>query len=751
MKITLTLMGATLTAIAGFAAGLFSADDPWLQANGVAVRTFSEELVPVAFEETDPGAKLLDVGRWQDKVDLLLYSIAGEPLELGIEVGMIYPDRGPLVCHLTRPDGTEVTDPPTLVELKLRVDPHQLRLEVPEPGLYRLRSGNGDAGWRLADTARDCPLVVSVRERAFHHHGYTSLEYFYVPKGTRDIAYFWKGGPHFIEAPDGNQTALADIPPDGKLIKVPVPAGMDGKPWKFHYMNLNQLQFINCPNYLAFSRTGLMVPEDLVEKDELFVRIPGRKRTASVAGADHSPVSFDNVTAAVMPGVSNSRAAWADFDNDGLVDVIAGSLWLNRGGEGFEKAGGGPSIPNYADFNNDGFIDWFDGANGRFNLGASGGGSIEGRPHTVSDGSTLLDIDGDGLIDVYWAGYENEGYLPDGLFRNIDGKSFKLLWQTPGRAQPARGITACDFDNDGDTDIYVTHYRLEANVLLINDGKGLFTDQAAAYGAQGGNGHGIGSAWGDIDNDGNIDLFAGNFSHPGQPQSRFLRNHPDTHHFEDKGTCGVHWQESYASPTLGDYDNDGDLDLFFTVAYGGDVPVLYRNDSKRFQGKRARVASTSAADVRETSTRWLFTNVTAAAGLDGLGTTTQAAWADYDNDGDLDLLAGGNLFRNRGTKNNWLKVKLVGNARASSPQAGAVNRAAIGAQVRVLLGTRTLTRQVESGTGANNQNDLTLHFGLGLHSQDVRLEISWPYAGKQIVTTPVNRLVTITMAADDRL
>jgi len=172
---------------------------------------------------------------------------------------------------------------------------------------------------------------------------------------------------------------------------------------------------------------------------------------------------------------------------------------------------------------------------------------------------------------------------------------------------------------------------------------------------------------------------------------------------------GADWQETYASPALGDYDNDGDLDLYFTTLSGGDAPQLFRNDGG-----------------------WNFTNVTALEGLGGIANTWQAAWADFDNDGDLDLVTDGKIFVNNDVSNNhWLKVHLSGNGTT-------VNSAAIGAQVRIDLGGGTiLTRQVEAGTGEGNQNDLTLHFGLGSHNSPVDVEVTWPDADG-LVTTVVS-------------
>ena len=227
------------------------------------------------------------------------------------------------------------------------------------------------------------------------------------------------------------------------------------------------------------------------------------------------------------------------------------------------------------------------------------------------------------------------------MYRNIDGTSFvdDGLVTVPITGY-TRGATAGDFDADGYLDAYLDAYLggywngsdqyIPDHIVMSHGGTSYTTTEVS-----GSNGHSIGSAWGDIDNDGHLDLFVGNFSHAGQPQSQWLRNWgPDVRSdtqftFDNKGTGGVVWQESFASPSLGDYDNDGDLDLFFTTVYGGDSSVLYRNDGN-----------------------WNFSNVTSSEGLPGFTSTYQNAWGDYDNDGDLDLISGGRLFRNNLDNNN---------------------------------------------------------------------------------------------------
>jgi hypothetical protein len=416
--------------------------------------------------------------------------------------------------------------------------------------------------------------------------------------------------------------------------------------------------------------------------------------------------------------LKENQAVCIDYDNDGWVDIYtSGVLWKNNKGTNFskvfQKAGNAVS----ADFDNDGYSDLFS-YNRQILFGNDRGKHFILRPFpknliSLSLGASLADYNGDAFVDIYMGGYENRQKgktYPDMLLINNQGKSWKKAWsETRYRA---RGVTSCDFDNDGDVDIYVSNYRLQPNVLWRNDGQGKFDDVAASHNALAtcqsfAGGHSIGAAWADFDNDGNIDLFAGNFAHDDsrghQPQSFFLKNTgPEKDYvFENKGQCGLRYQESYASPAIADYDNDGDLDLYLTTVYSTaslgkkNYPVLYRNDGE-----------------------WNFVDVTEQSGLAKLGPTYQAAWADIDNDGNLELITDRKLFVNQGNNNSWLKIKLSGDGKI-------INSDAIGSQVRIKLQAKTLTRQVEAGTGQGNQNELTLHFGLGKHNDTLELEIFW--------------------------
>jgi len=440
--------------------------------------------------------------------------------------------------------------------------------------------------------------------------------------------------------------------------------------------------------------------------------------------------AFEDKTKAFtgLDNIGDTKAAFGDFNNDGHVDLITyGLLFVNLEGKKYKKIGSGGGLVMWGDLNNDGHLDQVRAnGSGVVMLGDGEGGYTRGvGPPGPFGGecnaASLGDIDNDGLLDIYYcAGVGNK----DTLWRQNPKHENKWELVLEAGGAYARSVVGCDFDEDNDIDFYVSNYWLAANSLWVSDGKGGATNQAGPFGATGGSGHSVGACWGDIDNDGYFDIYAGNFAHRGQPHSRFLRNlGPEKgFKFEDLGECGVGYQESFASPTLADYDNDGDLDVYFTTIYRTasygrrNYPVLYRNDGD-----------------------WKFTNVSPPAGIDGLGPTYQAAWADFDNDGDLDLMTATRIFVNEGNDNHWLKFRLAGDGKT-------VNRAAIGAQVRVRLGDKVLTRQVEAGTsGHGNQNDPTLHFGLGAHGEEVSYTVTWPDGTRQKGITGVDRHVTVQL------
>jgi hypothetical protein len=426
---------------------------------------------------------------------------------------------------------------------------------------------------------------------------------------------------------------------------------------------------------------------------------------------------------------AGEHAAWGDANCDGWPDLWAGgAVWLNREGKSFTRIDA-PGQGVIADIDNDGVGDLVSFAPIAISRGVRDGDSIRFEPvklpelpPTVSRGVTVGDFNNDGFLDAYFGGFEKwetQTTYPSMLFINEGGKGFRVA--ASSAEFRTRGVTACDFDEDGDLDIYRSNYRLQPNNLLVNDGHAAFTDEGAGRNARATSagfdgGHSIGACFGDFDCDGRIDLFAGNFAHVDsrgdQPKSRFLRNlgAPGGWRFDDKAECGVHYQESYASPAAGDFDNDGDLDLFFTTVYA----------TASFKKPNHPVLFASAG-----AGAWKFDDATAGSGLETLPPTYQAAWADVNRDGRLDLVTAGKLFVNEGANpGHWLELRLRGDGVK-------VNRDAIGAQVRITLSDgRTLTRQVEAGTGEGNANSPILHIGLGESAGPLKAEIRWPNGEK---------------------
>ncbi|MDD4441738.1 MAG: FG-GAP-like repeat-containing protein [Kiritimatiellae bacterium] len=470
---------------------------------------------------------------------------------------------------------------------------------------------------------------------------------------------------------------------------------------------------------------------------------------------------FVDGTAAWFPGgvMSNGSdsVSLVDFNSDGFVDVRNGSFLYRNDGEGHAVYAGKASVSYvWGDYTNDGLLDRFiwlgsgylnrlDNSDGTDFTTYHNNSVMPLLPPAVINGETVYDSstrqgavwgdwDNDGWLDLYVTGYElsysDPSGFPDAILMNNAGAAFSMTVLNATTNNRARGATACDFDQDGDLDIYVSCYRLRENNLWLNDGSGHFTDVATARGVAGegtlyyDRGHTIGSCWGDFNEDGYFDLFVGNFAHADVSQDRpmLMQNMgPNNGYtFVNRWTLdGTQYQESYAVPMAADYDNDGDLDLFFTTVYAGDTSRLWRNDGN-----------------------WVFTDVTASSGLPStLGQTYGAAWGDINNDGFPDLLTNNKIFINQGNANKWLKVRLLGNGTT-------VNRSAIGAQARIALSNKTLVRQVEGASGKASQNEMTLHFGLGSRTTPVDLTITWPDGTTQTIEdVALNQTLTVTAPA----
>ncbi|MFZ5863290.1 MAG: FG-GAP-like repeat-containing protein [Nitrospirota bacterium] len=481
---------------------------------------------------------------------------------------------------------------------------------------------------------------------------------------------------------------------------------------------------------------------------------------------DAGVTTYTDITAeAGFSGVIGGRVAWGDYDGDTAEDLMVDGRWLfhNDGHGRFTQvtdqagfslnAGGNGAL--WADVDNDGRLDLFtmgaghagvEGAAGRVWMNR-GDGSFrvadamlptdlsQGAP---TEGAGWGDFDRDGFVDLYLANYETPRdravslgiCAPHRLLRNARGERFEDVSAAAGivSAEPmcGRGVAWGDYDNNGWPDILVANYRLDPNFLWRNRGDGTFENMARPAGVEGQEqegafGHSIGAEWADFDRDGDLDAFIANLAHPRyigySDVSQLLVNTGGAPpRFEDRyDDAGLVFDETASDPSWGDYDNDGDLDLFVTAIYKGRRSTLYRNDGT---GR--------------------FTDVTWLAGA-GVENGWGAAYADIDADGDLDLVVasgdGIRLLRNDGNANHWLHVRVVGTSS---------NRSGIGARVTVTAGSLTQMSEVQGGKGTGNQHSLPVEFGFGTWDQPVKIEARFPSGRVWRGEAKPDQLLTVT-------
>lgn len=446
------------------------------------------------------------------------------------------------------------------------------------------------------------------------------------------------------------------------------------------------------------------------------------------------PIGFRRRADSFPGGIKGTRIAMGDVDLDGDVDaLVSGRLVLNDGKGTFRLTGKviGCNRPCRAaiflDYDQDGDLDVFTSGPDRLlrnDLGTDGkprfkdvslhvGIRDDGLP---GEGLAAGDLNGDGFPDVYLANYEQGGLArgtPDRLYLS-NGRGGFFLSPQISSTLCGRGVNMADFDQDGDLDIYVSNYRLQGNLLLVNQLRetGAFSLRYENRGNTAFAAHTIGSTWGDLDNNGQIDLLMGNFSHRGpgwgpQPMVMVCRQLSAGRFTATAGsTVGIRWQEAHSNPTLFDLENDGDLDLYLTNTYGRRAD-LYRN----------QVAKTGVMRFHNATERLR------AATYDGWG----CAAADVDNDGDQDLVVavgGGRLpilLRNehaQRSRNRSVRVRLRGQASDSW---------GIGATATLIhSGGKRTVRQLSLGHGTSSQSEPILHFGVGKAKGPFELHVRWP-------------------------
>jgi len=475
-------------------------------------------------------------------------------------------------------------------------------------------------------------------------------------------------------------------------------------------------------------------------------------------------------------------AAALDYDGDGWMDIFlvngttlegfpkgqepTNHLYRNKGDGTFEdvtrRAGlvqsGWGQGACAGDYDNDGREDLFvtywgqnrlyrNVGDGTFEDVTGKAGLVEKRTRWGA-GCAFLDYDRDGRLDIVAANYidldlsstpvPDSGLcrykglavacgppgLPGGknvLYHNRGSGTFEDVSEKSGIARArgtyGLGVATVDFDNDGWIDVYVANDS-NPSALYRNNRDGTFTDigvtAGCAYSQDGKPQAGMGIAIGDYDRSGTMDIFKTNFA--GDTSTLYANTGESL--CEDRtfaGGIGLNTRWLGWGVGFLDLENDGWLDLF--LVNGHVYPEVERIKTEAGY-KQRKVVYRNLRNGR-------FADVTEQLGPPA--TTPKAsrgaAFADFDNDGDLDIVVNNvhdtpDLFRLDQTgERHWLALKLVG---AES------NRSAIGARVRLVTADGVQLQEVRGGGSYYSQSDLRVHFGLGQARRIDRLEVRWP-------------------------
>lgn len=493
-----------------------------------------------------------------------------------------------------------------------------------------------------------------------------------------------------------------------------------------------------------------------------------------------------------LPETLGSGAAFFDADRDGWPDIllINSKDWKPRGRRSLHAlyrnnhdgtftnvtAGSGLDVEMYGmgvavgDMDNDGrddvYITALEGdrlfrneGNFKFRDVTRASGIVNANFGTSA---AWLDYDKDGLIDLFVANYvqwspekdlfcsldgSNKSYCTpetykgtaSKLFHNIGKGRFQDVSRKAGVADPTSkslGVAVLDYDGDGWVDLFVAN-DTQPNKLYRNNRNGTFAEQGVAAGvaySEDGVARGaMGVDAADYDRSGRMHVLVGNFTN----QMLALYHNQGSGLFVDQAPTSSVGRTSLLYLAFGvffvDYDLDGYLDIF---AANGHIEESIGKVQPKVQYKEPPLMFRNAG-------KGTYEHVSPSLGpaFSVPMVARGAAYADYDRDGDLDILMTSNhgparLLRNDGgNRNKWIAVKAVGTTS---------NRSALGAIVRIQSPSGKQWSMVRSGSSYASQSDLTQSFGLGSDAMVQSVEVEWPTGAKDRLTNvPANQLITI--------
>jgi hypothetical protein len=437
----------------------------------------------------------------------------------------------------------------------------------------------------------------------------------------------------------------------------------------------------------------------------------------------------------------SQASCWGDYNNDGYLDLFVGNgsasssfLYRNNNNGTFTKITNGVVLGasctsgTWGDYDNDGYLDLFVPTYGGLNLLYKNNGDgtftriTQGDIVNESMASTTgswADYDNDGDLDLFVGNYLGEN---NALYRNEGNGMFTKI--TEGDiVDDGGGSFGCawgDYDDDGYMDLFVANWNIENNFLYRNNADGTFTKITNSVVVNDGGNSSAGS-WGDYDNDGDIDLFVTNY---GPNENNFLYRNAGNGTFL-KVNSGVIVNDigKAQGSCWGDFNNDGYIDLFVTNGgyQNSEVNILYQN-----LGSGTFIKITGEIVVNEVSESY------------------GCSWGDYDNDGYIDLFVTnggyGNiqnnfLYKNNGNTNNWINIFLSGTLS---------NKFGIGAKVRLKANGIWQMREISTQTGLGSQNSINAEFGLGSAQIIDSIQVEWPSGTIQILeNVSINNYLTI--------
>ncbi len=472
-----------------------------------------------------------------------------------------------------------------------------------------------------------------------------------------------------------------------------------------------------------------------------------------------------------LPETMGSGCAFLDYDNDGWQDILLlnsmdwpghkrrrSTMALYRNNRGYftdvtKQAGLDVELYGMGvaagDYDNDGWVDIYVSCLGPDKLFRNTG---KGRFVDVTAQAGLgcpdfgsscafLDYDRDGDLDLFVANYvewsiekdifctldgQNKSYCTPESYRGVSSRLYanqgngKFIDVTKragiyDATSKALGVAILDYNLDGWPDILVAN-DTQPNKLYHNNGNGTFSEKGVmagiAFSEDGVARAGMGIDWGDYDGSGYPSVVIGNFSN----EMLGLYHNEGNGLFIDEAPASTVGRSSLLTLAFGcfffDFNLDGLLDIL--VANGH-----VENEINRVQ---PRVTYAQPLHLFMNKGRRIFEEVTAGAGLARPFVARGAAWGDYDNDGDPDILITTNngpayLFRNDGgNSNNFLKIRAVGTKS---------NRSGIGTVIRLKSGETKQWTMIRSGSSYLSQSELAALFGLG-RSGTASIEVVWP-------------------------